>query len=211
MALEQIDQLIRVYDEMDSEEFRRRLVSMFGQLNDRIAYISDRIDITYDTQIAELQASIQKRIGVIGIADTSDMIDTDYMAILNGQELSRTTHAALWDLKSAYAVDEGSKTEGEYGTGDGSTTFTVPDWTTNERYFRATESDGGVLQDENVGRHRHEMSARDMSSHSPSNNNTISKARSAAPRDDYQGEWYESDNNENRPITVKAVPFVWVA
>lgn len=47
----------------------------------------------------------------------------------NGQEVSRTTYADLWVYAQAsgnLAASEGAKTDGQYGPGDGATTFTLP-------------------------------------------------------------------------------------
>lgn len=43
---------------------------------------------------------------------------------MQGQTLSRVTYAALWQ----WAQDHGAVVTGGYGSGDGSTTFTLPDW-----------------------------------------------------------------------------------
>ncbi|WP_417537315.1 tail fiber protein [Marinomonas sp.] len=47
----------------------------------------------------------------------------------NGATLSRTTFARLWEYAQASGnlVDQASKDLGNFGTGDGSTTFTIPD------------------------------------------------------------------------------------
>ncbi|WOF74137.1 tail fiber protein [Parvibaculaceae bacterium PLY_AMNH_Bact1] len=49
---------------------------------------------------------------------------------LDGAEVSRTTYARLWTWVQAHgnlAATEGAKTAGEFGPGDGSTTFSLPD------------------------------------------------------------------------------------
>ncbi|WP_394183359.1 phage tail protein [Marinomonas posidonica] len=47
----------------------------------------------------------------------------------NGATLSRTVFWRLWEYAQASGnlVDQGSKQRGQFGTGDGSTTFTIPD------------------------------------------------------------------------------------
>lgn len=48
----------------------------------------------------------------------------------NGASLSRTTYAALWAYAQAsgnLAASEGAKQKGQFGPGNGSTTFTIPD------------------------------------------------------------------------------------
>lgn len=47
----------------------------------------------------------------------------------NGQTVSRTTYSGLWtfaQVSSNLAASEGAKTAGQYGPGDGSTTFSLP-------------------------------------------------------------------------------------
>ena len=67
-----------------------------------------------------------------------------YAAILDGSALSRTTYPLLWAIAQAsgnIAATEGAKTDGEFGPGDGSTTFTLPDLVTSERFIRAVAGD----------------------------------------------------------------------
>ncbi|TKA91799.1 hypothetical protein FAZ79_00395 [Guyparkeria sp. SB14A] len=48
----------------------------------------------------------------------------------NGAEISRTSYAALWSFAQSsgnLAASEGVKEAGQFGPGDGSTTFTLPD------------------------------------------------------------------------------------
>lgn len=48
----------------------------------------------------------------------------------NGASLSRTTYAALWSFAQVsgnLAASQGLKTAGQFGPGDGTTTFTIPD------------------------------------------------------------------------------------
>lgn len=56
----------------------------------------------------------------------------------NGQTLQRSTHATLWAAVQAgnnLASTEGGKTRGQYGPGNGSTTFTVPNLVADNGYF----------------------------------------------------------------------------
>lgn len=60
--------------------------------------------------------------------------------IANGSSLLRSTYATLWTFAQAsgnLAASEGVKEDGQYGPGDGSTTFTIPDLTTGGRFIRA--------------------------------------------------------------------------
>ena len=66
--------------------------------------------------------------------------------VLDGSEVSRATYAKLWNVIDSKFNPQGSPTEGEFGTGDGSTTFDLMDLMTNNRFIRA--ADGTTL---NVG------------------------------------------------------------
>ncbi|HEY6034730.1 MAG TPA: phage tail protein, partial [Kofleriaceae bacterium] len=60
----------------------------------------------------------------------------------NGAALSRTTYAALWSYAQAsgnLAASEGAKDKGQFGPGDGSTTFSIPDM---RGYFARSWDDG---------------------------------------------------------------------
>lgn len=85
----------------------------------------------------------------------------------NGQAVSRTTFAALWAAVSGgnnLAATEGAKTAGQYGPGDGSTTFTLPNLysgTSDGGYFIRPVSSGrsiGSVQTDSVGPHLHPAS-----------------------------------------------------
>lgn len=78
----------------------------------------------------------------------------------NGQSLSRATFPTLWTWvqSSGNLVSQGSKTRGSYGTGDGSTTFTVPDLISDSGYFIRSVSPGrtaGDVQGESFASHYH--------------------------------------------------------
>ena len=47
---------------------------------------------------------------------------------MNGQTVSRATYLDLWSWISGIVQTEGSKLAGQYGDGDGSTTFSLPDY-----------------------------------------------------------------------------------
>lgn len=96
----------------------------------------------------------------------------------NGQEVSRSTYAALWARVSTgnnLAATQGAKTHGQYGPGNGTTTFTLPNMygasTADGGYFiRAVSSGRGigtVQQDENKT-HTHSGIALSAGAHSHS-------------------------------------------
>lgn len=85
----------------------------------------------------------------------------------NGQAVSRATFAALWAAVSGgnnLAATEGAKTDGQYGPGDGSTTFTLPNLysgTSDGGYFIRPISSGrtiGTVQADELKNHAHTAS-----------------------------------------------------
>lgn len=79
----------------------------------------------------------------------------------NGQAVSRATFAALWAAVSGgnnLAATEGAKTDGQYGPGDGSTTFTLPNLYSDNGYFIRPISSGrtiGTTQADELKTHGH--------------------------------------------------------
>lgn len=70
----------------------------------------------------------------------------------NGASLSRTTYAALWAYAQAsgnLAATQGGKTKGQYGPGDGSTTFTIPDL--RGEFIRAWDDGAGIDTGRTIG------------------------------------------------------------
>ncbi len=68
----------------------------------------------------------------------------------DGSAVSRTTYARLWawvQSSGNLAASEGAKLDGEFGPGDGSTTFTLPDLVTNNRFIRAAGTVGAEQND----------------------------------------------------------------
>lgn len=80
----------------------------------------------------------------------------------NGQWLSRSTYPRLWAFAQAsgnLAASEGAKTLGQYGPGDGTSNFTLPNLEAGGGYFIRPVSSGrgiGTVQAEAVGPHPHE-------------------------------------------------------
>lgn len=58
-----------------------------------------------------------------------------YSLKADGSTVSRTTYARLWSAVSAIA--SGTPDDADYGTGDGSTTFRLPNLTTDRHFIRA--------------------------------------------------------------------------
>lgn len=79
-----------------------------------------------------------------------------YALIANGQTVSRATYATLWSAVSAAAVATGSKDDADYSTGDLSTTFSLPDLTTDDHFIRAGTF--GTEQGDQLQFHNHGIS-----------------------------------------------------
>lgn len=63
----------------------------------------------------------------------------------NGQTVSRTTYARLWNFAQSsgqVAASEGAKEPGQFGPGDGATTFSIPDL--RGRFLRGFDDGAGV-------------------------------------------------------------------
>jgi microcystin-dependent protein len=80
---------------------------------------------------------------------------------LNGQEVSRADNAALWAHAQAsgnLATSEGAKTLGQFGPGNGATTFTLPNLEGGGGQFLRSVSSGrgiGTSQNDDVKAHAH--------------------------------------------------------
>lgn len=84
-----------------------------------------------------------------------------YALECDGSAISRTTYADLWTHAQAsgiLAASEGAKEDGEFGPGDGSTTFTLPDLVTSGRFIRShTGSNAGEEQAQSTQEHKHKI------------------------------------------------------
>lgn len=81
--------------------------------------------------------------------------------VANGQSLLRATYPAFWSWVQAsgnLSATELGKTVGQYGPGDGSTTFTVPNLYADNGYFIRPISSGrtiGTVQADEIRVHNH--------------------------------------------------------
>ncbi len=93
-----------------------------------------------DTLLREIRLSLVGQVS--GFAATTA---PDGWLKCNGQAVSRTTYADLWTHAQAsgnLAATEGGKLSGEFGPGDGSTTFSLPDY--RGKFLRAWDDSAGV-------------------------------------------------------------------
>lgn len=93
----------------------------------------------------------------------SSIIPTGWLR-LNGQSVSRTDFAALWafaQTSGALAASEGTKGPGQFGPGNGTTTFTLPDLEADDGYFIRPITAGrvnGQVQNDALRSHTHTAS-----------------------------------------------------
>lgn len=89
----------------------------------------------------------------------------------NGQELSRSAYPQLWARVSAgnnLAASQGAKTAGQYGPGNGTTTFTVPNLYADGGYFIRPLTAGrgiGSIQQDEFKEHTHTASTASAGAH----------------------------------------------
>jgi microcystin-dependent protein len=70
-----------------------------------------------------------------------------YALVCDGSTISRTTYADLWAFAQTsgnLAASEGVKQAGQFGPGNGTTTFTLPDLTTGAEFIRAVTIGRGI-------------------------------------------------------------------
>lgn len=110
--------------------------------------------------LAQLQALITP-VGVVEAYTISSSVAPSGWVFANGQSLARATFPALWAAVQAgnnLAATQAAKTHGQYGPGDGSTTFTLPNLYADDGYFIRPISSGrgiGTLQADDFKTHNH--------------------------------------------------------
>ncbi len=123
-----------------------------------------------DTLLREIRLSLVGQIS--GFAATT--APTGWLKC-NGQAVSRTTYADLWTHAQAsgnLAATEGGKLSGQFGPGDGSTTFSLPDY--RGKFLRAWDDSAGVDTGRAIGseqdsqnlQHNHTASSSNAGGHS---------------------------------------------
>jgi hypothetical protein len=131
--------------------------------------------------LAQLQDAIAGITGVpVGVfmpySVSSTIVPTGYL-IANGQSVLRAGYPALWAAVQAggnLAASEGAKTAGQYGPGDGSTTFTLPNLFADNGYFIRSFSTGrtiGSVQSDAFKAHVHSIDPPSTSTSSSGDHN----------------------------------------
>lgn len=119
------------------------------------------------SQVQDLIASVSFFPGFMQIDTATSTAAPQGWLYANGQEVSRSTYAALWARVSTgnnLAATQGAKTHGQYGPGNGTTTFTLPNMygasTADGGYFiRAISSGRGIgsVQADEIKSHGHPL------------------------------------------------------
>lgn len=126
--------------------------------------------------LAQLQAAVSAGIptGVMQPYTISSEIPPDGWVFANGQTLSRATFSNLWAAVQGgnnLAATQEAKQHGQYGPGDGSTTFTLPNLYADGGYFIRPISSGrgiGSVQGDENKSHVHSGTANPAGGHNHS-------------------------------------------
>lgn len=228
MPIELITDQLRIHEASTQEEYTRRLLSMFNQLNDQLTYIDGRIDTdtpdalsallvliqALQTNADTLQAQLDARIGSLVILPQHQLVDTTRMVKANGTAVNRADWPKLWAKldEAGIVVAEASKTEGDWGDGDGALTFTPPDYTTNKRFIRFGNSGGGTLEADQFAEHRHLIgSDRQTNTTNTGSANRLTNLVNTPDGADDTGYTDYQGGSETRPINVRMIPYFWAA
>lgn len=124
--------------------------------------------------LAQLQAMIMGLgvpTGVIEAYTISSSVPPAGWVFANGQSLSRATFPVLWAAAQAgnnLAATQEAKTAGQYGPGNGSTTFTLPNLYADGGYFIRPITSGrgiGTIQQDELKEHTHAGTAASAGAH----------------------------------------------
>lgn len=151
---------------LNRRAFRDGRAPMLGNQNFngyRATGAADAIDDQDYVTLSQVQTLIAAVQGVPTgalIPLTGSVVPTAWV-VANGQALLRASYPTFWTWVQAsgnLAATEGAKTVGQYGPGDGSTTFTVPNLYADNGYFIRPISSGrtiGTVQADENKSHNH--------------------------------------------------------
>lgn len=141
---------------------------------------------------------------------TGTVLPTGYIWA-NGGSYSRSTYSVLWSWVQSsgnLAASQNDKTAGQYGPGNGTTTFTVPDL--REYFVRSTSSgrNPGTVQADELKQHQHTgTTSSDTHSHNfpvrdTGDAGTRNQVRFATTNDRTQGTHTTSSDTHNHSFTT---------
>ena len=112
------------------------------------------------SQVESLIASIVTVPTGIIVPMTSTVVPPGWL-VVNGQSVTRAAYPSLWAHAQAsglLAATEGAKTHGQFGPGNGTTTFSLPNVAVDDGYFIRPTSAGrviGTIQADDIRSHTH--------------------------------------------------------
>lgn len=160
VPVDDIYSILNLLTFLDGRKSLRGNIPMNGYRAVGAANAVDGQDYVTLGQLQEILADLsQVPTGIL--APLSGMTTPSGWVRANGQSLSRTTDATLWAFAQAsgnLASSEETKTAGQYGPGNGTTTFTVPNLEADGGYFIRPVSSGrgiGTVQQDDFRNHDH--------------------------------------------------------
>lgn len=160
VAVDDIYAILNMLEFSDGRKSRRGPIAMNGYRAAGAANAVDPQDYVTLSQVQSLIAAVQGVPTGAMIAMTGAVVPAAWV-IANGQTLLRATYPAFWawvQTSGNLAATEVAKTFGQYGPGDGSSTFTVPNLYADGGYFIRPLASGrtiGSVQADEVKAHDH--------------------------------------------------------
>lgn len=117
------------------------------------------------SQVQAFLTDVATPSGIIQAYTVSSSVAPAGWIFANGQTLQRSVFPNLWAAVQSgnnLAATEAVKTHGQYGPGNGTTTFTVPNLYADGGYFIRPMTSGraiGTTQQDEIKRHKHNASA----------------------------------------------------
>lgn len=171
VPIDDIYSILNLMTFLDGRKSLRGNIPMNGY---RAVGAADAVDDQDYVTLAQLQAALS---GIVGVP-TGMMSPLSGTTIpqgwvrANGQTLSRSAYPALWAFAQTsenLASSEEAKTAGQYGPGNGTTTFTLPNLEADGGYFIRPVTSGrgiGTVQQDDFKSHQHEGTTAPAGAHS---------------------------------------------
>jgi hypothetical protein len=134
--------------------------------SNRVVNVSNGVSASDAVTLAQVQALIAAIVSIPTgiIAPLASSVIPSGWVRLDGASVSRVDYAALWafaQTSGALAPSEGAKTAGQFGPGNGTTTFTLPNLEADGGYFIRPITAGrtnGNIQADALASHSHTAS-----------------------------------------------------
>lgn len=160
-----VDDMAAAFNRRHFSDGRRPFLGNQNFNGYRATGAGDAVDAQDLVPLSQVQALISAIQGVptgTKIEFTGVQVPAGYLRA-NGQAVLRATYPALWTFaqdSGNLAATQGGKTKGQYGPGDGSTTFTLPDL--GDEFIRGLPASGrtiGSAQADETRAHNHSGTA----------------------------------------------------